>query len=305
MIDNIVVTLFEGHYQYGVAALVNSLVASGFNGLVYVGFRGQIPDWTSQLSYISENEYMVSADILIRFQAIKTDMHFGYYKPTFIKQAFKEYPDVNKVFYFDPDIVVIAPWTFYNNWTNIGVALCLDVCFPFVHRNHPWRIEWLKMFNSDTNQSLDIDYYVNSGFIGIRKDAISLIDKWIEFTGKYKQNGGDLSLFEKEAHRIIKGDQDILNAAIQVSSDINLSIIGKEGMGFSYPVYLMAHAVDDVKPWKKNFVKEVVVSGRKPGMASKIFYNYCEYPIRVFPKMILRSKKTQIVVASLIGRFVG
>jgi hypothetical protein len=46
----LVCTLAEHHYFYGVAALVNSLVRAGFEGAVAVGFRGERPDWLERFA---------------------------------------------------------------------------------------------------------------------------------------------------------------------------------------------------------------------------------------------------------------
>ncbi|WP_418263498.1 hypothetical protein [Flavobacterium faecale] len=90
-----------------------------------------------------------------------------------------------------------------------------------------------------------------------------------------------------------------------VSSDLTFSIIGTEGMGFTDPVYLMAHAVESVKPWKNNFIKQMVVNGHKPSRAAKLFFNYCQNPIEIYTKSQLRLKKSNIKAASILGRIIG
>ena len=298
----IVTTLFEGHYEKGVGALVNSLVRSSFKGIIYIGYRGNLPEWVNQLQK-SDLNFKIGDDVLLVFVLLDVEMHFGYYKPSFLKRVVEENPNVTNIYYFDPDIVVNAPWSFISSWTNIGVALCLDNCFPFVHHNHPWRKEWQKLANDESK--CELNYYVNSGFIGLHKDSFILLDRWISLTGKYKANNGDLSKFEKDGHRAFKGDQDLLNAAITISSDVSFSIIGSEGMGFIGPTYLLGHAVETIKPWRNKFVKELLVKGFKPSAAAKMFFDYCQYPIEIYSKSQLRIKKTDIKLASIIGRILG
>lgn len=299
---DIVTTLFEGHYDKGVAALVNSLVQSSFKGKICIGYRGSLPTWINQLQK-TDKGYSVSDGVLVEFILLDIDMHFGYYKPSFMKKVIKENPRVSNIYYFDPDIVVTAPWQFISSWTNIGVAVCLDNCFPFVHQNHPWRKEWQKL--ADNKAKCELNYYVNSGFIGIQKDSFILLSRWIVFTERYKANHGDLSLFEKDGFRAFKGDQDLLNASMTISSDLTFSIIGTEGMGFTDPAYLMAHAVESVKPWKNNFIKQMIVKGHKPSMAAKLFFNYCQSPIEIYTKSELKLKKSNIKLASILGRIIG
>lgn len=298
----IVTTLFEGHYEKGVGALVNSLVQSSFKGIIYIGYRGNLPTWVNQLQKSDQN-FKIGNDVELVFELLNVDMHFGYYKPSFMRKLIQENPSVTNIYYFDPDIVVSAPWSFISNWTNIGVALCLDNCFPFVHHNHPWRKEWQNLANDQSK--CELNYYANSGFIGINKNSFALLDRWISLTEKYRANDGDVSKFEKEGHRAFKGDQDLLNAAMTISPDISFSIIGSEGMGFTDPAYLMAHAVETTKPWKNNFIKQLAVNGFKPSTAAKMFFNYCQYPIAIYSKTQLRMKRMDIKLASVIGRLIG
>ena len=40
--------------------------------------------------------------------------------------------DAEAIYYLDPDIVVTAPWSTFDNWTGCGVALCEDVNSPLL-----------------------------------------------------------------------------------------------------------------------------------------------------------------------------
>lgn len=305
MIDfkNIVVTLYEGSYHYGVAGFINSLKSAGFKGLVRVGYKGPLPPWIRQLKHLGDNLYELDDDIKVGFERLAPDMHFGYYKPSFIKDTFDKYSEAERVYYFDPDIVVIAPWDFYTKWVERGVALCLDNCFPYTHHNHPWREDWKKLLPGSPENK--IDYYVNSGFVGLHRNDIALAERWISCTGKYRESGGDLSQFEKEGHRAFKGDQDLLNAVLTTSPDLKYSIIGTEGMGFTFPAYLMVHAVGNYKPWSTNFINHVVFNGIKPDTGARAFWKFYDCPIRPYSRGTLARKKLALKVASIIGRLTG
>lgn len=303
--NDIIVTLFEGHYHKGVAALINSLVLSDFKGLINVGYKGDLPPWVNQLNIVDEEYYSVSEEIFVRFETINVPMHFGYYKPSFMKKMFNDFPSVRRVYYFDPDIVIKASWNFYVDWVKNGVALCLDNSFAFVHYNHPWRGQWKDLAPTDQTQFNATNLYVNSGFIGIEQENSILLDKWINFTEKYRISGGDLKKFEKDGSRAFKGDQDLLNAAITNTPEATLSIIGTEGMGFTFPAYVMTHAVGDLKPWQINFLKELLVRGYKPDDAQKNYFNYCKAPINIFSNGCFFQRKLNLRLAALLGRFIG
>ncbi|HEY4324704.1 MAG TPA: hypothetical protein VGN20_11985 [Mucilaginibacter sp.] len=300
--EEIIVCLFDGEYNLGAAALINSLVKFDFKGLIYIGYRGTLPDWVGQLKFLNDNCYSVSDDITIHFKQVETRMQLGYYKPFFIKEAFDTYKNTNKFYFFDSDITVIAPWSFFSYWLENGVCLCLDSSFSFLHSSHPWRKYWRHLAPDDITVFNNINYYFNSGFIGIERGSIGLIDRWIQFTEKYIEIGGDITRFVKDKIDYIKGDQDLLNAAITCSPGIEISIIGKDGMGFELPSYLMLHAISAHKPWNKRFVDQLFKSGHKPSLPDKFFFLNSLHPIRIFTQYTYRIKKFDMYMASLFGR---
>ncbi|MCW3091612.1 MAG: hypothetical protein JWP81_2681 [Ferruginibacter sp.] len=301
----IVICLFDGDYKLGVAALANSLVKSQFKGLINVGYRGDLPFWVEQLESIENDSFLLAKEIVIKFEKVYTEMHLGYYKPYFIKQTMDEYTATQKFYFFDADIIVYAPWTLYSKWLEKGVCLCLDNAFHFLHYNHPWRKDWRSLDKSPEKQFNDTNYYFNSGFIGLERESISLIDKWIYFTEIYIQMGGNINVFVKDAYSSFKGDQDLLNAAITTSNGIEISIVGKEGMGFTQPATIMMHAIGDNKPWNTRFFNQLIKSGHKPNKAEQTFFYFCKSPINIFSPFTYKMKKIDLLSASVLGRFIG
>src|ERR1700683_230786 len=119
-------TLFEGDYHIGVAALVNSLVNGGFSGTIWAGYRGALPPWLDQLqrSVGTENEFLVAGKVRLVLLAQATEIHLTNHKPDFMLDLLAgPASDCEYLWYFDPDIFIRVPWTFFVGWQRCGVAL--------------------------------------------------------------------------------------------------------------------------------------------------------------------------------------
>src|ERR1700721_3077236 len=80
----VVCTLIEGHYQLGLAALVNSMLRGGFAGLVWAGYRGELPLWTTQLRAIGPELFELPNGARLGFEKLSPGVHFANYKPEFM-----------------------------------------------------------------------------------------------------------------------------------------------------------------------------------------------------------------------------
>ena len=304
--DEVVICLFDGEYHLGVAALTNSLVKYQFKGLINVGYRGGVlPLWVKQLQPLSDNYFRISDDVTIHFKQVLSNMHLGYFKPFFIKETFDDYPAAKKFYYFDADIIVQAPWMLYFNWVGNGVCLCLDSAFHFIHHNHPWRKDWRALVKGRDHLLNPTFQYFNSGFLGIDRNNIILIDRWIDITNQFIKKNGQINYFIKDSHSSVRGDQDLLNAVITTSSDIEINVMGKEAMGFSLPATLMLHAIGERKPWNSSFIVHLLKYGNKPSTTDKAFLSICKYPINIFSVFRYSYKKIDLLSACVLGRFLG
>ena len=297
-------TLYEKHYDYGVGALCNSLAAANFEGTIVIGYKQKLPFWLPQLKQSTKNRYALNEKISIEFVCLDhIDYHLGYYKAKFMLECIHFYSKLETISYFDPDIVLKADWFFFRNWIATGVALAADNCYTFLHINHPWRRDWRLLFPEKTVVSKP-ECYINSGFIGLKKADQEILMLWQEAIQNYSRPGGSLQSFERDAKSSLKGDQDLLNAALMFFPYEKLSIIGKEAMGFESPNYIMGHAISGIKPWRRNYLKELVLLGSKPSFTDKLFFLSCNYPIKLFSDIRLRLKKLNLVFANILGRII-
>lgn len=316
-----VCTLFEGHYHYGVAALSNSLYNNGFRGTVYVGYRGELPNWVlkGKKESIGKWEDAITLypieGLQLVFLSLKTNYSLTNYKPDFMLELWEgPASNSNALFYFDPDIVIDDSWTCFEQWVNCGIALCEDVNSP-LQEFHPRRVGWRDFFNKfDVSLEFKNSIYVNGGFVGLLKKDISFIKIWIKLQESMSVAIGGLenSIFSKQTyHSTIlktegfqifdKSDQDALNATLEAYSG-NVSYFGKDGMGFDLGKAIMSHAMGSPKPWKTNHFLRAI-QGSSPRSSDVIYWKNCSYPVLAHTRLEINQKRISIKVAKLIGRF--
>lgn len=314
-------TLFEGHYHYGVATLSNSLYNQGFRGIIYVGFRGVLPNWVlkGKKERIGEWEEAIIVSpiegIQLVFLPLTTNYSLTNYKPDFMLKLWNGLAkNAEALFYFDPDIVIEDSWICFEQWVNCGVALCEDVNSPF-QEFHPRRVGWRNYFKKyDIELHYKNQIYVNGGFVGLLKKNISFLKLWKQIQEYMSESIGGLenSIFLNQTYNSTiskmegftifdKSDQDALNAAIEAYKD-TISYIGKEGMGFVSGKPIMSHALGSPKPWKTNHLLRSF-QGRIPRNEDAAYWQNALNPILAHSKQEIRRKNISIKVCKLIGRF--
>jgi hypothetical protein len=300
-------TLFEGDYHLGAAVLINSLQAAGFVGEVVAGFRGAPPPWMNgQL----ERQWP-GTGFSVRLVPLATSYHLTNYKPDFMLERLAEGAD--PLWYLDPDIVVTAPWSVFENWLSAGIALCEDVNSP-LSINHPRRVGWRRYFapKGFTLRARE-PFYVNGGCIGLNAEHHAFLETWrslqahmAEAIGGLEQSklGGGSSAHMRDPHFCFNAsDQDALNAAIEASpQELPFSILGADAMGFRPGAALLPHALGTPKPWQKAYVHEAL-RGCPPTVADKTFWQNTTGPIAAFSRVMIARRMRALRLAAFIGRF--
>jgi len=291
---DVVCTLFEGDYHLGACALINSLYASGFRGPIYCGHRGPRPPWERTAREVGVD---------VRFVALTAGVHFTFYKPEFLRQLLDDGAEkAARFYYFDPDIVVRAPWPIFERWAADGLALCEDVN-PYLPSRHPYRLRWADFLSrSGLSQLRPVERYYNAGFIGLPRQLGSFIDRWRHLNQLCAAEAGDAGRIKYGGpHSIFHTpDQDALNLSL-MSTEVPVNGAGPESMGFGPGSQLMSHAIGDRKPWRGAFLRDAA-KGRTPNAALKAFFDYAAGPIPVFGPGHLRRLKFSIRLAALVGR---
>ncbi len=299
MTTSAVCTLFERDYHLGVGALINSLHRHGYQGAVEVGYRGDIPAWMRD-----SEEHLKGTGIQIRLHSIKTSWHLTYYKPRFLLELFSAYPTLDRIFYFDPDIVIKSQWEFFEYWVEPGLALVEEIVDRGMPRDHPLRRKWIEFAGAlGITAKASNSQYFNAGFVGVRRILMGELQNWLRVIENLPKLGVDLGAFMpgERVHPFHAVDQDALNI-IAMHAAPNLSTLGPEGMDFLHGGFAMSHATGPSKPWRKNYLLSAI-KGLRPSLADNAFWDNVTAPIPVFPASLIRKRKAMIRLARVIGRF--
>lgn len=299
-----VTTLFEGDYHLGAAALINSLCAAGFDGKVVCGHRGPVPPWAEAARQLGKVE--------VSFVALDTTVHLTNYKPDFLLHVWEQLePTAERLFYFDPDIVIKAPWAFFEEWADYGVALVEDVNSP-LPESHPRRCAWVRaLARRGQKVSRETPIYVNGGFIGVHRNHQGFLQTWRSAMTLVGEEIGGLekSMFsfgaaagpmESPSYPYNKTDQDALNIAVMTSAE-PVSLMGAEGMDFRPGGWTMSHALGSEKPWRKHYVR-AALAGRPPSPADRGFWQHAVGPVPVFSASAASWRRFTLSLAGGIGR---
>jgi hypothetical protein len=305
MVD-VVCTLFEGHYAMGMAALVNSLHAAGFDGVVCAGHRGAPPAWAERFPLHPDGiARAVGGRMALRLVELPPGPHLASYKPQFMLRALDEWcPGTDRISYFDSDITLLCSWQAIRDWSDGAVALCADL-FDQVGDDHPLRRAWRRFFGA---RGIAMDRprscYVNSGFIALPSSLRSVLTQWARMQDEVAITYGQPDTLRQydRSFPFHNPDQDALNAALH-AGDWPLSVAGKDAMGFVPGGYLLAHAAGKPKAWERHFVLDAL-RGLPPSTADKQYWRHVSRPVALYSPFQLWFNRAGLKLAAGIGRFV-
>lgn len=300
-----VCTLFEGDFYLGVGALINSIVQNGFRGLFWVGYRGNLPRWVTDLARDEHGLYVVG-EARISFEELPNARHFGQYKAEFMSSLFDRGIARRQLWYFDPDITVRCDWSFYERWLRFGICLCHDMRPNMISGSHPLRLEWIDLARkAGWGEPLRVpDRYYNSGFLGVRLENRSILRNWIKAIDLANAEGVRRDQFQQgtRAQTFYTVDQDTLNFAAMYAV-APFSTIGVEGMGWASGGFTMYHSVGHYKPWRKAFVRSAIF-GYPPSNGDKHFLSNADGLIRIYATAWeLRRRRMGARAGAFLGRF--
>jgi hypothetical protein len=310
---NYACTLFEGHYHFGVAVLINSLYQNNFKGVFIAGYRGSLPPWA--INCVKEKTYKDGTDYLsmplnndceVIFIKITTSWHLTNYKSKFIQNIFDLIPSLDsQIYYFDPDIVVKCDIIVLEKWHSHGICLVEDCTFPYMPDNHFIRSEWKKILQiRNIPITREFSRYYNAGFIALSRKNIDFLSMWTFLLMESENHGYNLSQFTTSSRgdTWAAADQDHLNLTLMVTED-PISTVGPDGMDFEPAGFLLSHAVGPRKPWRRSYVIEAI-QGFPPSRTDKIFWEYANGPIYPFSNLKIKLSKLSLKIGILIGRFI-
>jgi hypothetical protein len=301
-----VCTLWENDFHKGAGAFINSLARSGFSGKVWNGYRGVLPPWAAGAKKISgEIDVLVVGSIEIMFVRLETTMHFSQYKALFMIDVLERLdPNAAGLYYFDPDVMLLGTWQFFEEWLDYGIALCEDGSYP-MNPTHPLVRGWQRYASTlGYSEWRFVGAYLNTGIVGLRRANLGFRHLWTDLMDSVRR---DFKLSENlktagRADLFYASDQDVLNMAFCVSN-YPISYMGMDAMAFDFGEWLTIHAYSP-KPWRRRVFRDWLIEGHKPDSALRQYWALVSAPLTVEPVGLARAhNQWMIPLAALLARF--
>jgi hypothetical protein len=301
----VVCTIAEGRYFYGVAALANSLARAGFTGTIVVGYRGEPPRWLGALRRVpqSDETFEVSSSVRLQLVPVGGDWHLNNCKPHFIRKVlFELYRDADLVYYFDTDIVIRGRWETFASWAQHGVVTALDVADTYMPPDHVYRHVWRALAARQGLPHRAFNGYVNGGCVGISRAHADFATVWSSLMEELERDGADMRKMKNATGKLefARMDQDVLNATIMATAT-PIALLSTESMGtFPWVGEVMPHAMWHRKPWDRRYIVDAL-RGFPPGRVHQAYWTFVDGPIHPFGRFELLSKRAQLKLGHYVG----
>jgi hypothetical protein len=300
-------TLWEKDFHKGLGSLVNSLVRGGFRGKVWAGYRGDLPPWAAGGREISPEVVALAAgpDVEVLFVRLATTMHFAQYKALWMLEVLNRLdPTAGALFYFDPDVMLLGAWNFFEQWLDYGIAVVEDGSYP-LNPTHPLVRGWQAYAKTLGYQDWHfMGAQLNSGMVGLRREHIAFLELWQKLMDDVRR---DFHLSESlktslRTDLFYASDQDVLTMAFCVS-EFPVSYVGPDGMAFGRGEWLTVHAYSP-KPWRRRIFRDWIAEGHRPDTALKQYWSLVSEPLAIEPASRVQAhRRWMIPLVALLSRF--
>lgn len=188
-----------------------------------------------------------------------------------------------------------------------SVVLCEDCRFSTMSRHHYLRLCWQEF--AQKNMGLAVctvmERGYNSGFVGLRRKNVAVLQTWREAMDQLGQSGVPLEHLKPGSRRypFCGTDQDMMNVAAMAHGD-RLVTLGTEGMGFTVGMTVMWHAVESPKPWRMHFIWDVLRTGRAVPHSHRHYWKYAAGPVQSWTSLQCNLRRLDLRLAIILSRFI-
>jgi len=301
-VRSIIFTQFDRGYEEGAGALLNSAVRAGYRGDFVFGYKDEPPYWLKNYRRKGDSCFEVAGCMLYIYKE-DTERHLGFQKPFAAFDIFERFPGYEAIFYFDADCTLVGAWSFFEGWVQCGIGLVQDVNFPELCITHPWRVHWVKLLKgagypvSETAS----DKYPNGGYFCIKRQDRDFLLCWMAITLEFEKQGGDTRHYDMSNRwKAVVSDQDLMAAAVMAWKD-PVCYVGPVGMGFTGYLFLIAHAIESPKPWKRSHLLHAL-QGTPPSPAARAYLQNTNGPVAVLSAIQRLIAHLDLAAGKLVGR---